>query len=132
MGQQMEKPPPYNSNFNTPADYGHGQGQVYPSLGQGGAVPPPSYGVPVATTVMYNSPTAFGPEPVTTVCNNCHANITTSTHPETGLVAWISAGVLCAVGFWCCFWIPLAMNSLKDVTHKCPSCNAVVGKHRGK
>merc|ERR1711970_1306141 len=148
----MEKPPPYNTDFsNPPPQYS----QMYPSLAQSNQAPLPGYaspvappgtgygysappapgqgyGAPMTTSVLYNSSSSFGKDPVTTVCKNCGANITTSTTTETGLVAWISAGVLCGVGLWCCFWIPLTMNSLKDVTHKCPNCNVVVGKHKGK
>merc|ERR1712154_70629 len=133
--------PPYNTDFTPPAPT---HGHVYPSLAQGNQpqypgytspVPPgqahnvagqghhvPSqsqaYPVPVSTNIVYGSPSVFGRDPVTIVCTNCGANITTSTTSETGTVAWISAGVLCAVGFWCCFWIPLTMDKLKDVTHR--------------
>merc|ERR1719309_1366714 len=59
----------------------------------------------------------FGPQPMTCVCQNCQANITTATTDEVGVVAWIAAGVLCAFVCWCCAPIPLCMDSLKDVTH---------------
>ena len=32
---------------------------------------------------------------------------------ETGIIAWIAAGAMCAVGLWCCCCIPLCMDSLE-------------------
>ena len=40
--------------------------------------------------------------------------ITTSVHTETGVIAWISAGLLCVFGCWLgCWLIPLCMDSLE-------------------
>eukprot|EP00090_Calanus_glacialis_P024266 TRINITY_DN37690_c0_g1_i1.p1 TRINITY_DN37690_c0_g1~~TRINITY_DN37690_c0_g1_i1.p1 ORF type:complete len:131 (+),score=37.67 TRINITY_DN37690_c0_g1_i1:32-394(+) len=119
----MSEPPPYDKSA-------YGQGFTAP--GQGFAAPGQGFTAPGENRVMYVAPPTFGEQAVTTVCRNCQANITTSTSSETGTIAWISAGVLCVIGFWCCFWIPLTMDSLKDVTHKCPNCNAVVGKYKSK
>merc|ERR1711971_236760 len=33
----------------------------------------------------------FGPDPMNTVCPNCHNNITTATTEEIGVMAWIAA-----------------------------------------
>jgi len=74
----------------------------------------------------------FGPDPMNTVCPNCHNNITTATTEEIGVMAWVAAGVLCAFVCWPCAPIPLCMDSLKDVTHRCPSCHCIVGRYRAK
>merc|ERR1719315_417778 len=137
----MSAPPPYNQGNDQSA---YGQGFAPPLTGYnnpatGNNAPPTGYGAPgqgfappVTTNVMHVPAPQFGSDPVTTVCRNCHANITTSTSSETGVIAWVSAGVLCLIGCWCCFWIPLGMNSLKDVLHKCPNCKAVVGRYKAK
>ena len=74
--------------------------------------------------------TMFYRDPVTTVCPNCRASvrwnirttdhtdtwphqITTSVAVETGTVAWISAGILCAIGLCLCAPIPLCLGSMK-------------------
>ena len=75
--------------------------------------------------------TMFYRDPVTTVCPNCRASvscyisshstkttdhywqITTSVAIETGTVAWISAGILCAIGLCLCAPIPLCLGSMK-------------------
>jgi lipopolysaccharide-induced tumor necrosis factor-alpha factor len=38
-------------------------------------------------------------------------------------------GMLILFGLWlgCCL-IPLCINSLKDVEHYCPNCNALIGR----
>eukprot|EP00092_Neocalanus_flemingeri_P031079 GFUD01033759.1.p1 GENE.GFUD01033759.1~~GFUD01033759.1.p1 ORF type:complete len:165 (-),score=44.42 GFUD01033759.1:138-602(-) len=153
----MSEPPAYDKSaygqgFNTAGQGYNAPGQGYNAPGQGqnhpgqgftapgqGFTAPPAYGspgqgfgAPPVNQVMYVASPSFGAEHVTTICRNCQANITTSTSSETGTVAWISAGVLCLMGCVCCFWIPLTMGSLKDVTHKCPSCNSVVGRYKAK
>merc|ERR1712083_93550 len=81
---------------------------------------------------QYVAPRMFGPSPINMQCPNCHAQVTTATVEDIGVIAWISAGVMCALGFWCCMCIPLCMDSLKDVTHKCPSCHAILGRYKAK
>ena len=86
----------------------------------------------------------FGPDPLTTVCTNCQAQITTglrinqpkllqaptlpATTDEVGVMAWVAAGLMCALGqlkyivyfkmtivsgLWCCAPIPLCIDSLR-------------------
>merc|ERR1712243_375612 len=78
---------------------------------------------------QYVAPRMFGKDPMNMECPNCRAQVTTATYEEVGVFAWIAAGVMCAVGLWCCMCIPLCMDNLKDVTHKCPSCNAILGRY---
>jgi len=74
----------------------------------------------------------FGPTPINMQCPNCRAQVTTATFEEVGVIAWIASGVMCALGLWCCMCIPLCMDNLKDVTHKCPSCHAILGRYKAK
>ena len=87
------------------------------------------------------------PGPLTTIDTWPH-QITTSVAIETGTVAWISAGILCAIGLCLCAPIPLCLGSMKvresnmstlwpsiifqDAIHRCPNCNAVVGRYKAK
>lgn len=75
----------------------------------------------------------YGPNPVQVTCPNCSASITSATTEETGVIAWVMAGGLCLVGCWlgCCL-IPLCVDSLKDVTHTCPNCQAFLGRYKAK
>merc|ERR1719397_124752 len=144
-----EQPPPYEKSgqpgqgypplegysqpgqgYSQPGQGYNQPGQGYSQRGQGYSQPgqafPPPYSGPVVGAIV------FGKEPVNTVCRNCGANITTTTVSETGTMAYVMAGLMCAVGFWCCFCLPLAMDSLKDVRHSCPSCNSIQGVFKAK
>jgi len=79
-------------------------------------MPPPQPGQPQAPVMVqhqYVAPRMFGPNPIDMECPNCRAQVTTATYEEVGVFAWIAAGVMCAVGLWCCMCIPLCMDSLK-------------------
>merc|ERR1719430_355100 len=93
---------------------------------------PQAHGAPVFVAHQMGNQRMFGPDPMTCVCPNCHNNITTTTTEEIGVMAWIAAAVLCAFVCWPCAPIPLCMDSLKDVTHRCPSCHCIVGRYRAK
>eukprot|EP00112_Aurelia_sp_Birch-Aquarium-sp1_P021782 Seg5942.1 transcript_id=Seg5942.1/GoldUCD/mRNA.D3Y31 product="Lipopolysaccharide-induced tumor necrosis factor-alpha factor" protein_id=Seg5942.1/GoldUCD/D3Y31 len=89
------------------------------------------------TAIMVQQPTvvqtiiSFGPYPAAMTCPHCHASIVTAISYSEGLLVWLMVGMLCIVGLWvgCCL-IPLCVPGLKDVTHSCPSCNAVLGHHK--
>jgi lipopolysaccharide-induced tumor necrosis factor-alpha factor len=94
---------------------------------------PPHPGQPQAPVLVqhqYVAPRMFGPSPINMECPNCRAQVTTATVEDVGIIAWVAAGVMCAIGLWCCMCIPLCMDSLKDVTHRCPSCSAILGRYR--
>jgi len=120
-----------------PVQYGYGppiQQQYGGPLDQYGA-PAQQYGygaVPPSQVVIVPSPLQVGRDPVSLTCPHCQANITTDIRVEAGTVAWVSAGFLCAMS--CCLlaWLPLCMPSLKDVTHRCPNCNALIGRFKAK
>jgi len=67
--------------------------------------------------------TVFGTEPVSTVCSNCYKQIVTTVDKSFSTTGW-----LC-----CCFVIgcwSLCFDSSYQFTHNCPSCKAILGKHR--
>lgn len=115
----MAAPPPYDKA----QEAGGFQPPYPPNQGMGHMQAPQTFGQHL---------TMFYRDPVTTVCPNCRASITTSVAIETGTVAWISAGILCAIGLCLCAPIPLCLGSMKDAIHRCPNCNAVVGRYKAK
>ena len=106
-----------------------------PAPVQGWSGPPPAYTEsvvqPVVTQVVHVPGPGWGDQPVTTVCTNCHVQMTTITTTETGVMAWVLAGLMCAVGMWLCAPIPLCVDSLQDTTHRCPLCGVVVARCKG-
>ena len=73
---------------------------------------------------------SFGDAPVSTVCYNCNAQVVTVLRRSTGTTQWIAAGVLCFVGCIPCCLIPFCIDQWQDITHSCPNCNYVLGKHK--
>ncbi|EGC36801.1 hypothetical protein DICPUDRAFT_31259 [Dictyostelium purpureum] len=57
------------------------------------------------------------------MCGHCNTHITTKTSYKSGSMAWLVCILLIIFGCWlgCCL-IPFAIDSLKDVVHKCPQC----------
>ena len=112
----MAAPPPYDDSQK----YNPGQGPpgYYPQQpGPPGNYPQdqePRRAPVMNVSVVNRGPMGmFGKDPPTTVCPNFQANITTSVETETGIVAWIAAGLLCAFGCWCCAPIPLCMDNMQ-------------------
>ena len=62
----------------------------------------------------------------------CHGE-TTLTY-KIGLLSWITFFVLLVLGVLIIpllfLWVPLVMDSFKDVIHRCPACNAAIGTYR--
>jgi len=75
-------------------------------------------------------PLSLGASSVMCVCPACHATITTTTIYEAGGLCWLLCILLFLFGFClgCCL-IPFCINDCKDVVHKCPNCNALIGKY---
>merc|ERR1712154_449488 len=124
-GFSSGQPPQYGTSPPPPQ---YGMSPPPPQYGM--SPPPPQYGMGVAPIVV-QAP-SFGKDPVSTVCMSCHANITTSTNSETGTIALLTAGLLCFFGCWCCAWVPFCMDSMKDVGHRCPQCNRIVGRYKAR
>merc|ERR1712210_223194 len=53
----------------------------------------------------------FGSSPINMECPNCRAQVTTATAEDVGIIAWVAAGVMCALGLWCCMCIPFAWTA---------------------
>ncbi|CAF4461668.1 unnamed protein product [Rotaria magnacalcarata] len=90
------------------------------------APPPP----PMSMTqpVYIGAPIAIvGDYPMQCTCSQCRRQIVTRTEKKSGLLVWISCGVLFVFGFWVCCFIPFCIDACKDTEHYCPSCNAMLG-----
>jgi len=89
-----------------------------------------AYVAPVAQPVVPIQPITLGASSVMCVCPSCHATITTTIIYEAGGLCWLLCIGLFIFGFClgCCL-IPFCINDCKDVVHKCPNCNAMIGKY---
>jgi len=131
-----DPPPPYPGTAPT---YAPPPGGVYPQIpGQappmqaGGFVAgPPPVQQPPQQIVIVQGPIKYGKNPMTMTCPHCQCQIQTSIRSEPGPLAWIIGAVLCFTGFWCCACIPCCIDDLNQVEHKCPNCNAFLGRYRG-
>ena len=83
--------------------------------------------LPPTQTVVLTNNINFGETPVQLRCPNCQKDVITNVHHESGLLTWISVGVLCILGFWLCCWLPFLFDPLKDVVHTCPNCRYTCG-----
>ncbi|XP_064635781.1 lipopolysaccharide-induced tumor necrosis factor-alpha factor homolog [Lineus longissimus] len=102
------------------------QGQPqYPAQGQPPVAVQPGPAVVIAQTLV------FGEQPMTMQCPGCRATVTTSTSYTNGLLTWVAIGGICLFGCWlgCCL-IPLCIDACKDVEHRCPNCQIVVGFYK--
>jgi len=62
-------------------------------------------------------------------CSTCQQQITTQTDYRIGGGTWIMCCIVFFIGgFLGCCCIPFCMKSCKDVVHRCPICNRIVGK----
>merc|ERR1712079_600119 len=82
--------------------------------------------------VVVNTPLEVGRGPVSVSCPACKAHVTTHVTVETGDLAWVSAAFLCFLS--CCLiaWVPFCMDNLKDATHRCPNCDAVIARYKAR
>jgi len=131
-----DAPPPYPGTgvggFAPPpaGQYAPPPGQYPPQppgyvQGQAPVQPPPQQIVIVQGAINY------GKHPMTMTCPHCQSQIQTSIRSEPGPMAWIVGGILCFFGFWCCACIPCCIDDLNQVEHKCPNCNAFLGRYKG-
>jgi len=84
---------------------------------------------PVASSIV--QPISLGASSVMCVCPSCRATVTTTTVYEAGGLCWLICFGCLFFGLWlgCCL-IPFCINECKDVVHKCPNCNALIGKYK--
>ena len=129
-GQAGYGPPPGQAGYGGPpppvGHHGHGPPVYQPQVYQPGV--PAGYAA--AQTVNYKA------TPVQVRCPNCHQDIITELSYDSGLLVWVVVGIMFLLGLfmlwplWCCCWIPLVMNDLKDVQHSCPNCHHVCGTYK--
>ncbi|CAN0284406.1 lipopolysaccharide-induced tumor necrosis factor-alpha factor homolog [Lampetra fluviatilis] len=74
--------------------------------------------------VQQQQPTSFYPFVAT--CPSCHQAVQTETSTQPGLLTWLVMGGLCLFGLWLCVWIPLVVDSCKDVEHRCANCKMYI------
>jgi len=79
---------------------------------------------PVAVPVAVS----FGRHPMTMMCPHCSTTISTATEREPGARAYCACLFLAAVGAFVCCFVPFCLDPCYDVTHKCPQCQAKLGK----
>ena len=114
-------PPPYHG---APGQYQQQPVGVAPHYQQQPVAVPPTQ------TVVLTNNINFGETPVQLRCPNCQKDVITNIHHESGLLTWISVGVLFILGFWLCCWLPFLFDPLKDVVHTCPNCRYTCGIHK--
>merc|ERR1711970_4425 len=117
-----DNPPSYNATVSGQVD------APFPPKGPPHMQPPPQ----VITQVQYVAAPMFGPHAVTVQCPRCQKTVTTRIVSEPSSTAWIVGLLLCIIGCVPCCVIPCCMDSMKQVTHSCPSCNTTMGRYDGK
>ncbi|XP_063680833.1 LITAF domain-containing protein-like [Bolinopsis microptera] len=114
------------------------QQQAYPPQQQQDYPPAPDYNAQPAptppyhagnTTVVVTAPVFYGSFPITTVCNNCHENVTTVVTHEIGSGSWLLCLVLFLFTGMCCF-LPFCISSMQDHVHTCPKCQHTIATKR--
>merc|ERR1719203_15094 len=121
--------PPPPQNYPPPPITNQPASQSYPAPAQG--TPSPSNDTVQQVIVQTIQPPDLGHRPTTLTCPNCQNQVTTTIESEPSAITWIACGLLCFAGLWCCSCVPFCIDSLKNVTHKCPSCSKVMGKYKG-
>merc|ERR1712018_1042662 len=113
-----DAPPSYDDTIKTAG------GWCPPATSTGAyPAPPPTQVVRVVQVPAID----LGCHPVKMVCSNCQMSVTTQTTSSPSMMAWGLSGILCLTMLWPCFCIPLCVDSLKKVKHKCPNCKIVLG-----
>ncbi|XP_066530587.1 lipopolysaccharide-induced tumor necrosis factor-alpha factor homolog [Hoplias malabaricus] len=144
-------PPSYEETMNTGPVYTQGPNiasppppvyckapqSPYPTPGYTQVYSPPPPGPPVTNPVVsvqtvYVQPgVVFGDRPVQVFCTRCTQSVLTHVEYSSGTMAWLACAGLFIFGciYGCCL-IPFCVDSLKDVTHRCPNCTNVLGVYR--
>ncbi|KAG8178669.1 hypothetical protein JTE90_025591 [Oedothorax gibbosus] len=79
--------------------------------------------------IVLTPPAMLSTGPMHVTCGNCRRTVLTSVTKENGACAYVATLFVCLI---CCpfFWLPLCMESCKDVHHSCPSCGARFGTYK--
>lgn len=68
-----------------------------------------------------------GSSPVLTTCHECLLTVQTVPESAPKDEAYLFCCFLCFISGGLLFWLPFVAESMYVTTHRCPSCNAVVG-----
>jgi len=123
-----DAPPSYDATMTAGAAGGFaepGKNQSYPA-----PMPHQQAAFPPTQTVIVQQTITLGHRPVNMVCPHCQAQIRTSTDSEPSATAWVLGAILCLL-CWPLSCVPCCIDSLQDVTHKCPNCRRVIGMSKG-
>lgn len=90
----------------------------------------PPYG-PACDSQAVGGLPPLGSQPTHVICPHCQAEVDTVTKSRPSSMAWLSGLILCLFGccLGCCL-IPCCITECKDVEHRCPNCNGVLGRYR--
>merc|ERR1719305_108144 len=73
--------------------------------------------------IVVQMPTEFGTEPMQMVCSNCYKQVVTVIDKNFSSTGWLCCCFV--IGIW-----SLCFDSSYEFVHNCPSCKAILGKHR--
>eukprot|EP01108_Squamamoeba_japonica_P005348 TRINITY_DN41_c0_g1_i1.p1 TRINITY_DN41_c0_g1~~TRINITY_DN41_c0_g1_i1.p1 ORF type:complete len:126 (+),score=17.80 TRINITY_DN41_c0_g1_i1:115-492(+) len=101
-----------------------------PLLQQGQMPSAPVYQQPTVVAAPVPGIT-FRESAVRCTCQFCSSQVVTSTEYVNGTLTWLASGAICLFGcvLGCCL-IPFALDSCKDVVHRCPSCRQTIAVYR--
>uniref|UniRef100_A0AC35FGE0 LITAF domain-containing protein n=1 Tax=Panagrolaimus sp. PS1159 TaxID=55785 RepID=A0AC35FGE0_9BILA len=68
-------------------------------------------------------------KPQRMICPNCRNQIKTKVTYKSSESAWASCCLLACFGCCLCCLLPFCLDSFKDIEHKCPKCDAYIGKY---
>jgi hypothetical protein len=63
-------------------------------------------------------------------CPECGHKASTKTSSKPGKFAWLMCCTLFCCGCCLCSYVPLIVKPIKDTTHTCGSCEAVLGAYK--
>nr|XP_055046093.1 lipopolysaccharide-induced tumor necrosis factor-alpha factor homolog isoform X2 [Misgurnus anguillicaudatus]XP_055046102.1 lipopolysaccharide-induced tumor necrosis factor-alpha factor homolog isoform X2 [Misgurnus anguillicaudatus]XP_055046110.1 lipopolysaccharide-induced tumor necrosis factor-alpha factor homolog isoform X2 [Misgurnus anguillicaudatus]XP_055046119.1 lipopolysaccharide-induced tumor necrosis factor-alpha factor homolog isoform X2 [Misgurnus anguillicaudatus]XP_055046128.1 len=138
-------PPSYKETIGTNPQYPPGGPMPYPTTdsnqpqypaqGHGPMYPPPPQpqpvNAPVVQTVYVQPGAVFREAPAQVLCPVCSQTVITQLEYTSGALAWLSCvGLACFGCISGCCLIPFCVDSLKDVTHRCPNCKRTLGVYK--
>nr|XP_061844135.1 cell death-inducing p53-target protein 1 homolog [Nerophis lumbriciformis] len=94
------------------------------------AVPAVQYAVPQFQVVHTAPQNLLTDLPGQVTCSNCHTHCITRTRYKTGTLTWIIVITLLLLCLWPFAFIPLCIDTFKDVEHSCSTCGTVLHVHK--